>query len=79
VQPQNFAQPSPDAVALDCAAQRFLDAPAKSAEIEAIRANENGELAARPAPTPAIDGVVFGAAHHAAFARQAERRRIRLS
>ena len=79
VQSQNFAQPAPDAVAPDRAAQRFLDAPAKPAEIEAIGANENSELAARPAPSLAIDGVVFSAAHHAAFARQTERRRVRLA
>jgi hypothetical protein len=79
VQPENFAEPAPDAIAADRAAQRLFDAPAEPAETEAIGAKKSGELAAGPALAVAIDGVVFGAAHQAAGARQTEPLRIRLA
>ncbi|HTA52999.1 MAG TPA: hypothetical protein VK757_09435, partial [Candidatus Acidoferrum sp.] len=65
MKPENLAQPSPDAVTPDGTAQRLLDAPAEPAQLEAIGAYENSELAARTAPALAIHGVVFGAARHA--------------
>jgi len=45
VQPYDFAKTAPDAIAYDGSAQRFLDAPSKTAAFEAIRSEENGELA----------------------------------
>ena len=77
VQSKNFAEPAADAVAPDRAAQRLFDAPAEPAEIEAIGAKKNRELAARPPAAFAIHRVVFGAAQQAAGAGKIEPRRIR--
>jgi len=74
VQPDDFAQPAPDAIPPDRAAQRLLDAPAEPAEIEAIGAEKHGELAARPPPSVSVYRVVFGAAHQAAGARKTQPR-----
>jgi hypothetical protein len=77
VQPQYFAGAAPDAVAPDRAAQRLLDAPAEPADVEAIGAKKNHELAARPPAPIAIDRVEFGAAHQAQGARKIKPRRFR--
>jgi len=74
---QNFAESAADAVAPDRGAQRLFDAPAEAAEIEAIRANKNGELAAGPAAALPINRVIFDAAQQSAGARKSQPRRIR--
>jgi len=77
VQPYNLAEPAANSVAPDSAAQRLLDAPAEPAEIQAIGAKKNGELAARSSPSALIDRVEFGAAQQSAGTGEIETRRIR--
>jgi len=77
MQPYNLAEPAPDAVAPDRAAQRLLDAPAEPAELQAIGAKKNGELAARSSPSALIDRVELGAAQQSAGTGKTETRRIK--
>jgi len=77
MQPDNFAQPSPNAVAPHSAAERFFNAPAKTAAFQTIGAEENGKFAAGAAATIAIDRVVFGAAQKAAIARKPAHHSVR--
>lgn len=66
MQPYDFAEPPPDAVAPDGRAQRFLNAPAESANIEAIRTKKNREFTNHSAPPLPIHCVILGASHKAA-------------
>jgi hypothetical protein len=77
VQPQNFAEPPPNAIAPDRIAQRLFDAPAKPADVEAIGAEKNSELAAGLAASHFIYRIIFRAANQAAGARKSEPRRVR--
>jgi len=66
VQPNDFAQPSANAIAPHGAAQSLLDAPAEPAELQAIGAKKNGEFAARSPPAVAVHRVVLDAAQQSA-------------
>ena len=77
MQPYNFPQPPANAVTPDSAAQRFFDAPAKPAVLQAIRAEENREFPARAAAPFAVYRIVLRAAKQAAIAWKAARRIIR--
>ena len=77
VQPQNFAEPAPDAIAPDRGAQRLFDAPAEPADVEAIGAKKNGEFAAGLAASRLVHRVIFRAAHQPAGARKTQPRRVR--
>jgi hypothetical protein len=79
VQPYDFANPAPDAVAPDCGSQGLFDAPTESADVLAIGADENGELAARPPAPFAIDRIVIFAVNQAAGARKIKRGSLRLA
>lgn len=79
MQPYDFAYPAADAVAPDSGAQGLLDAPTEAADVLAIGADENGELATRsPAPF-AIDRIVIFAVNQTAGARKIKRCSLRLA
>jgi len=77
VQPQNFAEPPPNAIAPDRGAQRLFDAPAEPADVEAIGAEKNSEFAAGLAASRLIHRVIFRAADEPAIARKTQPRRVK--
>ena len=77
MQPYNFPYPAPDAVAPHRGSQRLFDAPAEAADALTVGADENSELAARPAAPFAIHRIVLAAAHQSTGARKWERWRIK--
>ena len=77
VQPQNFAEPPPNAIAPDRGAQRLFDAPAEPADVEAIGAEKNSEFAAGLAASRFIYRVILRTADQPAIARKPQPRRVR--
>src|ERR1700722_14173466 len=62
VQPQNFAEPPPNAIAPDRGAQRLFNAPAEPADVEAIGAEKNSEFAAGLAAYRFVHPALFSTA-----------------
>jgi hypothetical protein len=58
----DFAHAPPDAVAYDCAAERFLDAKSKPADRLAISVKKDCKVGTRAALSGAINGVKFATA-----------------
>jgi hypothetical protein len=77
MQSDYFAEPAPDAVTSNSAAQCLFDAPAEPADAEAIRSKEDRKLATRFAAAAAIYSVIFNATHQSADTGKLESRRIR--
>lgn len=62
MQPDNFAESSPNSIASHCVSSCFLDAPTETAELQAIRPQKNSEFSGRPAPPFRVNRVVIRAA-----------------
>lgn len=79
MQSYDFANPAANAVAPDSGAQGLFDAPTETADLLTIGAEENGELAARPAAPFAINRVVLFAVNQTAGARKIKRCSLKLA
>jgi hypothetical protein len=77
VQPNNFPETPPDAIARHGGAQRLFDAPSEAADAQTIGAQKDRELAARLTAAGAIDRVVIASANQAARAGEIMSRRFR--